>query len=50
MEHNAFNAKNAIKNNSKLRMPLVVSPEQEAHWLQKRSVVPFTDFEARPVH
>lgn len=36
--------------NSKLRMPLVVSPEQEAHWLQKRSVVPFTDFEARPVH
>ena len=36
--------------NSKLRMPLVVSADQEAQWLQKRLAVPFTDFEAKPVY
>ncbi|MEK9517575.1 MAG: SOS response-associated peptidase [Flavobacteriaceae bacterium] len=35
--------------NSKLRMPLVLSPDQEMQWLENRSAVPFIDFEATPV-
>jgi putative SOS response-associated peptidase YedK len=35
--------------NSKLRMPLVLTPNEEAAWLAGELVNPFKNFEARPV-
>lgn len=35
--------------NSKLRMPLVLTPHEEAAWLAGELVNPFKNFEARPV-
>lgn len=35
--------------NSKLRMPLVLNPNEETLWLEGEPVFPFKNFEARPV-
>jgi hypothetical protein len=35
--------------NSKLRMPLVLNPNEETLWLEGAPVFPFKNFEARPV-
>ncbi|MBL6669856.1 MAG: SOS response-associated peptidase, partial [Flavobacteriaceae bacterium] len=35
--------------NTKLRMPLVLTNEQEQNWLLNKVVEPFSNFEAKPV-
>lgn len=35
--------------NSKLRMPVALDPEDQAHWLNRQNVNPFVDFEATAV-